>query len=246
MPTITDNAICIRKWDFSESSQTVSLFTRGHGVIRGLGKGSKRHRGAFSGGMDVLTRGEIIAIIKPGRELAVLTAWHLQDSYRILRESLQANRAAVYMADIIHHLILDHDPHPRLFDAFARTLDSFKAVAEVDRRLLQWQWLVLEDTGYKPELDRDAGTGAALPNGAVPLWFDSRAGGIVSRASTAQAWRVRRETVDVLRSIAHDDGAGPVDPVSIGRANRLLAAYFREIIGSEPSAMRWAFGELAV
>ena len=42
MPTITDNAICIRRWDYSETSQTVSLLLRNHGVIRGLVKGAKR------------------------------------------------------------------------------------------------------------------------------------------------------------------------------------------------------------
>ena len=42
MPTISDYAICIRRWDFSETSQTVSLFTRESGIIRGLAKGAKR------------------------------------------------------------------------------------------------------------------------------------------------------------------------------------------------------------
>ena len=56
MPTITDQAIVIRRWDFSETSQTVSLFTRDHGIVRGLAKGAKREKGDFSGGLDLLTR----------------------------------------------------------------------------------------------------------------------------------------------------------------------------------------------
>src|SRR5690606_40070296 len=81
MPTITDNAVCIRRWDFSETSQTVSLFTREHGILRGIAKGAKREKGNFSGGLDILTRGEVVAILKPGRELATLTAWQLQEIY---------------------------------------------------------------------------------------------------------------------------------------------------------------------
>ena len=72
MPIIADTAICIRCWDFSETSQTVSLFTREHGVVRGLAKGAKREKGGFSGGLDVLTRGEMIASVKPGRDLAAI------------------------------------------------------------------------------------------------------------------------------------------------------------------------------
>ncbi|MCZ6836092.1 MAG: recombination protein O N-terminal domain-containing protein, partial [Planctomycetota bacterium] len=73
MPTISDSAVCIRRWDFSETSQTVSLFTHTHGIIRGLAKGAKREKGAFSGGFDVLTQGHLVAIVKPGRDLATLT-----------------------------------------------------------------------------------------------------------------------------------------------------------------------------
>ena len=36
------------------------------------------------------------------------------------------------------------------------------------------------------------------------------------------------------------------EPVVVGRANRLLAAYLRELIGSEPASMRWRFGVLGV
>ena len=42
MQTIEDNAFCLRRWDFSETSQTASLLTRDHGVLRGLAKGAKR------------------------------------------------------------------------------------------------------------------------------------------------------------------------------------------------------------
>lgn len=254
MPTLTDNAICIRCWDFSETSQTVSLFTRGHGVIRGLAKGSKREKGPFSGGLDVLTRGEIVAIVKPGRDLATLTAWHLQETYRAVRTNLAANRAGVYMADLVHHLLVDHDPHPALFDALATALAALGDAERIDRTLLRLQWTALSEAGYQPQIDRDARNGASLPEDSPTFAFSPQAGGLVADFPEAEpsavggndSWRVRRETVDALRYAARDDGRGNDrgggDRESIRRANRLLAAYARGIIGSEPPAMRWAFG----
>jgi len=118
----------IRRWDFSETSQTVSLLTREHGIIRGLAKGAKRERGNFSGGLDLLAEGEIVAIVKPQVELANLTAWHLQRVHRAPRESLAANRAALYMVDLIHHMLIGHDPHPRAYQALS------DALAELDER----------------------------------------------------------------------------------------------------------------
>ena len=43
MGTIHDQGVCIRHWDFSETSQTVSLFGRSLGVVRGLAKGLPHH-----------------------------------------------------------------------------------------------------------------------------------------------------------------------------------------------------------
>jgi len=244
MPTITDTAICIRSWDFSETSQTVSLLTRDHGVVRGLAKGSKRQKGSFSGGMDVLTRGEVVAIIKPGRDLATITAWHLQELYRVLRQSLAANRAGLYMADLMHHMLVEHDPHPRLFDAFAEALAALDDSSAIEISLLRLQWTLLVEAGYQPELFRDAQSGQPLPDDATTLAFSALAGGVVVDTSAPGRWRVRRETIELLRRLVANDQTHDDDADSIRRANRLLAVYFREIIGSEPPAMRWAFSDL--
>ena len=65
MADVTDSAVCLRCWDYSETSQTVSLLTREHGILRGLAKGAKRPKASFSGGFDPLTCGQLVAIIKP-------------------------------------------------------------------------------------------------------------------------------------------------------------------------------------
>jgi DNA repair protein RecO (recombination protein O) len=245
MPTIRDTAVCLRHWDFSETSQTVSLFTREHGVVRGLAKGAKRERGSFSGGIDVLTRGEVVAIVKRGRDLATLTAWHLQETYRVLRRDLDANRAAFYMADLVHNMLTDHDPHPRLFDALCAGLRALATTKTIPAALLGVQWAVLEECGYRPELRCDVETGAALDEETGPLTFDAHAGGLVAGEGQGRGWRVRVETIALLREVAAAADVAGGDPVVHGRANRLLAAYCREIIGREIPSLRWAFSDLS-
>jgi DNA repair protein RecO (recombination protein O) len=248
VPSITDQAIVIRRWDFSETSQTVSLLTREHGIIRGLAKGAKREKGDFSGGLDLLTEGEVVAIVKPARDLAALTAWHLQRVHRVLRENLAANRAAMYMADLVHHLLIDHDPHVAVFDALSAALGMLDDDASrTEAALLRLQWATLTEAGYQPELLRDARTGKALDESAATLAFSASAGGVVPDGDEAGAdrWRVRRDTVQLLRDLAGGGDVAARDPEHLRRANRLLASYAREIIGSEPAALRWAFPDLA-
>lgn len=240
MPTVTDNAICIRRWDYSETSQTVSLFLRNHGIVRGIVKGAKRPGGAFDGGLDLLTHGQVVAIVKPSSDLATVTAWHVLEIFRPLREHVGANRAGLYMADLVHHMLTDHDPHPRLFDALRDALAELDQTPRHGRTLLVWSWVLLCETGYQPELDHDAETGEPLPADTPTLAFSASAGGVVADTGAGDRWRVRRETVDLLREVAA--GRAPSGPPD--RANRLLASYIRALLGREPGSMRWVYPDL--
>jgi DNA repair protein RecO (recombination protein O) len=237
MPTVTDNAICIRRWDYSETSQTVSLLLRNHGIVRGIVKGAKRAGGGFDGGIDLLTHGQVVAIVKPSRDLATVTAWHVLEIFRPLREHVGANRAGLYMADLIHHMLTDHDPHPRLFDALRDALADLDMTDRNGQTLLAWTWVLLCETGYQPELNRDAETGGPLPQETPTLAFSASAGGVVADTGGRDRWRVRRETIDLLRQVA----AGKAPETSPDRANRLLAFYIRAVLGREPNSMGWVF-----
>lgn len=262
MPTISDSAICIRHWDFSETSQTVSLFARSNGILRGIAKGARRERGRFSGGIDLLARGQVIAIVKPGRDLATLTDWDVTDLYWPLRQDLGCHRVGLYFADLVHHMVTDHDPHEELFDALTEALAALRTLprAADDRStdmetmrhairhgnetaLLRFQWAVLRETGYKPELMVDAATGGALPLDEATLAFSPRAGGVVADTGEPGRWRLRRETVEVLRQLEANETTAPVRGSldTLHRANRLLASYLREILNREPPTYRWVF-----
>lgn len=243
MSSITESAICLRCWDYSETSQTVSLLTRGRGMLRGIAKGAKRPRSAFSGGFDPLTSGQLVAIIKPGRELALLTAWHLQEVHRALRLDLAANRAALYMADLTHRMLTDQDPHPDVFDALSMSLKRCGLAGESSRALLAFQWQILDACGYRPELQHDVVTGEPLDESLEAVGFSPVHGGTVADTGQQDRWRVRPATITLLRSLA--SGSSIEDDESLDRANRLLACYARELLGDEPPAMRWAFPDLA-
>jgi len=251
VPTITDNAVCLRHWDYSETSQTVSLFTREHGVIRGLAKGAKREKGRFSGGIDILTRGQAVAIIKPGRDLATITDWDLQEIYWPLRERAAAHRAGVYFADLVHRMVTGHDPHPALFDALRRALEDLGDPALDAWTVLRFQWALLNEAGYRPELDVSARTGKSIDEDAAggAMAFSPEAGGLVDdtggHSRGRGRWRVRHETVHLLRRLSEGSlERTENDRPAAERANRLLAAYLRHLIGEAPPTMRWMFPDL--
>ncbi len=246
MPTVTDEAICIRHWDYSETSQTVGLFSRDHGVVRGLAKGAKREKGRFSGGIDLLARGEFVAIIKPGRDLHTLTEWTLLEVYWPLRRHLEAHRLGLFMADLIHHMVQDHDPHPGLYRTLVTALGGLGDSANHGRLTLAFLWSLLTETGYQPSIEThgEGDAGNTDGDGQSVYLFAPESGGLIRGGDAGPRWRVRRETVELLRRVATGAPLPAQDTPAVGRACRLLAAYVRHILGHEPPTMSMVFPDL--
>jgi recombinational DNA repair protein (RecF pathway) len=240
--TVRDQAICIRQWDWSETSQTVSLLGRETGLVRAVAKGSKRENSRFSGGLEPLTRGEMIAIIKPSSEMGNLIAWDLQEVFPVLRGSLTAFYAGLYMAELVQSALTERDPHPALFDAL---LGGLRALPGGDRpAVVAFQWATLVEAGYMPELERDMVGGGELASARAYL-FLPRLGGFTRDAggeASAGGHRVRGETLGALRAVARGEPAGGQEVTD--RVSRLLALYLREILGRDMPSMHAYFGRL--
>jgi DNA repair protein RecO (recombination protein O) len=234
MPVSHDEAVCIRHWDYSETSQTVGLYSRSAGLMRAIAKGARRPRGAFGGGIDLLTRGEFGAIVTAGSELASMVEWTLLETFPHLRMSIEANRIAYYAADMVGRMSVAHDPHPELYDALVRVLRDAGGGAPA---LLRFQWVLLSESGWQPRLD----THGAAADGVVA--FDPRAGGTVPGAPEG-SWKVRVSTIEAIRACADAGAPDPDTGAAPDRANRLLAAYLRDMLGTEPATMRALFGTL--
>lgn len=238
MARVRDEGLCVRQWDWSETSQTVSLFGRETGLIRALAKGSRRENASFSGGLDVVTRGEFEAITKPAGQLATLTSWDLVETFPRVRRSLRPFGASMVVMEVVLTTAPEGDARHGLYDASVRALRDIDGGIDPDRCVLAMLWAGLSEGGYKPELVLDARTGAALPDREVHT-FDPEAGGLVTSTRTL-AWKVRRTTVELLRDV--DGGRAPEDlePGEDGvlRACRLLAAFSEHILGRELPALR--------
>jgi DNA repair protein RecO (recombination protein O) len=219
----------------------VAALTREHGVVRGLAKGALRSGSAFCGGFEPLTRGHLGWLVKPGRELVILTEWMLEDVYWATRQDPLAIRAGIYALDLVSRLLRDEDPHPSVYDDLDRVLRSAAKPPGPSVHLLRFQWSILGHVGWQPDFTRDVETGATLPEGADVVGFRSSAGGVVAHPG-AQDWRVRRETVDAMAALSTSGTS--IEPKAAARASGLMAVYVRDLLGEGSEAMRLAFPEL--
>jgi DNA repair protein RecO (recombination protein O) len=153
----THSAFVLHSYDWSESSLIVDLFTRDGGRMVAAAKGAKR------------PTSHLRAVLMPFQEIAVQFARTRGDTggeVRTLRHAewgggdIVALRGAdwfsgFYLNELLLRLLARDDPHSRLFDAYAVTLQAFgHGEAHSEAALRAFELLLLRETGVLPELGR--------------------------------------------------------------------------------------------
>ncbi len=188
MALVRDRGICLRKTEYSETSQILVLMTREHGLLRVIAKGAHRRTKAgaskFDGGADLLDVGDAVFTDNTAKDLATLCEWGLREGHLELRKSLRGLYLAQYAAELASLLFEEHDPHPPLFDRLAATIPELGT----DRReetFLAFELDLLRESGYLPELNQCVECGRAIA-AREPVFFSPASGGIVCKTCEIQ------------------------------------------------------------
>lgn len=155
MALITDHAICLRKLDYSQTSQLLLLFSQSLGLVKVLAKGAfrrtKKGHSKFDGGLDLFDLGQAILSHAPHKELSLLTEWSLDDGHLALRSSLRGLMLAHFLTEITAETLATHDPHAKLFLDLAHTLPRLATPAREQWSLWYLQ-RTLTESGFMPDL----------------------------------------------------------------------------------------------
>lgn len=203
MPLERDDAIVLRRLDYSETSQVLMVFCRVHGPQRLIAKGIKRGtKTRVAVGVDLLECGTVVYSRRPGSEghLGTLTEWRQVDLFDHIRRDLPRWYAAQYAAEVTAQLTEEADPHPALFDAlraFLAALASDDPLAALVGYLLD----LLREIGLTPQLHACVGCEREFDAGE-PVFFTSRQGGVLCRdcePAAVEKRRVRDAGLPLLR-----------------------------------------------
>jgi DNA repair protein RecO (recombination protein O) len=147
------SAFLLHATPYSETSLVVDLFSREAGRVAALAKGAKR-RG--SGLRAVLMQFYPLTVSWSGRsELRTLV--RAEWAGGLIAPQGEALLCAFYMNELIVRLLPREDPHPMLFDGYVQALTDLGAASAHEETLRRFEWLLLREIGYAPDLERDAG-----------------------------------------------------------------------------------------
>ncbi|MCC6422393.1 MAG: DNA repair protein RecO [Phycisphaerales bacterium] len=184
MPLVHDRCICLRKFEYSETSQILTLFSREHGLLRAMAKGAHRRTKAgaskFDGGVDLLDIGQAVFTHDPARELSTLTEWSLREGHLELRKCLRGMYLGQYAAELMGFLVEEHDPHPDLFVAMEKCLAEL-STSRREEAFLGFELELLRQAGYLAELSMCVLCHNELSDRG-PASFSPARGGIVCRS----------------------------------------------------------------
>jgi DNA repair protein RecO (recombination protein O) len=194
MALATDRCICIRKVEYSETSQILTLMGRDHGLLRVIAKGAHRRTKAghskFDGGADLLDVGEAVFTLDPAKELNTLTEWSLREGNLPLRKHLRGMYLGLYAAELLSMLLQDNDPHPQLYQRFEKSLIDL-GNEKKEETFLAFQLDLLHQTGLLADIDTCTDCGFAIGNARSAYFSPSRGGSICENCQGTVHDRIR-------------------------------------------------------
>jgi DNA repair protein RecO (recombination protein O) len=190
-------AYVLHRYDWSESSLIVDVFTRHHGRIAVVAKGAKRPHSSFR--PILLPLQPLRLAFGKGAEICSLKSAEWQGGY--VMPMGEALLAGYYLNELLLTLLARDDPHPTLFDVYAHAVAVIACQhGEVlESALRAFELLLLREIGLLPLLDAQTMTLADLDTAShyslVPeggLRLSSRA----DRASlSGLQWRTLQQAV---------------------------------------------------
>lgn len=186
MALVHDRCVCLRKVEYSETSQILTLFARDHGLQKVVAKGAHRRTKAgsskFDGGVDMLDVGEAVFTQRLERDLGLLTEWSLKEGHLGLRRDLRAMYLGLYAAELVSLLFEEHDPHPEVFDRLEGTLGEL-TTPRAEEAFLAFELDLLRESGYLPEMAVCVNCNLPMGSsgGSYLTYFSASRGGIICR-----------------------------------------------------------------
>ena len=149
-------AYVLHRYDWSESSLILDLFTRAQGRLAVAAKGAKKPHSNL--------RAVLLPFQRINVSLGRLPQGEGAGDIQTLRQAEWAGGAAMltgaalfsgfYLNELLMKLLARHDPHPALFDAYAQTLPGLGAGedARTQAALRAFELTLLKEIGLLPDL----------------------------------------------------------------------------------------------
>lgn len=237
-----DIAICLRKTDFSETSQVVTFFTKDSGKLAAIAKGARRKNSSFDGAIEVFSYGDIVYMQTATAKLATLTEFSQRPVFQCLSRSLMSLNGGLFAVELMDFFTEEHDPHPDLFDSLVQFLTDVQVAADSSsglRLLIIFQLTLLNEVGTKPLLARCSNCKVPYDDGWPFYYFSTIGNGLICpdcEFSFADKIRLSPQTAAVLADLPLISAA---KEKVLKEIQKILISHFTELMHRKPKMAKY-------
>ena len=241
------SAFVLHRYDWSESSLILDVFTRERGRLIVVAKGAKRPHSQLRSVLLPFQR--FHAVLGRAPDESNNEVHNLRGADWAGDRSMLTGAAlfsGFYLNELLMKLLPKQEPHPTLFDAYARTLPFLASSddAQVESALRACELFLLRETGVLPDLQCVTLTQSALVSNQRYA-LDPEAG--LRAATGADAGALPAEALIAVQAALNDGDLGALHAACSGalpawkRALRVLLAHQ---LGGQMLRSRQALHEL--
>ena len=155
-------AYVLHSHDWSESSLILELFTRDHGRVVAVAKGAKRPYSQLRPVLMPFQRLVVTFGVKRSEDAEV---WLLRQAEWAGGPAWPGGAALLpgfYLNELLMRLMVRHDPHPALFDAYGQALQAMADPTLLQAALRAFELILLRQLGHLPDLSAQTVTGQSV------------------------------------------------------------------------------------
>ncbi len=149
----TVQGIVLKKIEYGDTSHIITLYTKQHGKLSAIIKGSRSSKSKMGNKVDVMNLVEIVLYRKQSREVQVISQVELLNPFSKIKEDLDKLKYATGMLELLLFLIPEDDVNERLF------VGTVKALEKIDESevppinvFAKYLIFIIKETGYEIQL----------------------------------------------------------------------------------------------
>tara|TARA_A100001011_G_scaffold372123_1_gene430195 strand:+ start:555 stop:1253 length:699 start_codon:yes stop_codon:yes gene_type:complete len=162
---VNTQAIVLKSISYGETSMISRCFSKNKGKISLIVKGAKSKKNPKVSYFQPLSYVELVYNEKPNRNLNVLSKVSFIESWQNIFNNIRSLSLSVAILELTEKIILEGDPHPKLFQVLKNVLKEYNKSPD-NANLLFWfyECALLTHLGFRPNLEKQDLPGVVLPD----------------------------------------------------------------------------------
>jgi DNA repair protein RecO (recombination protein O) len=226
MALITTTALCLRKGDFSETSQILTLITDKVGTVGAIAKGAKREKSSVGGPLDLMCLYNVVLYDRSKRgTLSILSQAELIDFFPAARHTTAAFTAIERMRELLLAIEVSPSDGPSVLLLAVKAMRALGEDQLPAAVFARFGWSLLAAMGLEPVVSHCVVSGIE-PTGRVDVAFSVNEMGLLApphNEGRTDLVRVTPATLKALQALASGEPGRGIEVDAWAAASSLLA-----------------------